>query len=296
MRERIFVYHAPSAQLNLVHEYTVGSKIDDLTNLFLLVEDFLPNLVVKDGNNNVLPVMPAPHVKKLLKWGISSTSDLEREKLDHIQSGISSNKLRLIWVKIPNKLAMMRGEIRVITLTYSAYKQRHHWWNFLTSSKFVIRIKNKHYPLYYSLQIPKDYDFNQGRYLTGTGTEMTGVPPDQIRVSDTHDSRLYKMSVSSYKPFKLIYSFKPATQTYAASLLGLVTLSSMGFIMWFYGHIMISYDQALHDLYQKNVEIGIFLIAGSLVLPQLTSNDSIRSSFLLLYALPIIFGTLIILQ
>lgn len=58
---------------------------------------------------------------------------------------------------------------------------------------------------------------------------------------------------------------------------------------------LIALGSGIHfEMLEKDIEIAILIIGGSLILPQLTGNDFIRSMYSLEYMLPIVLGSMIL--
>jgi len=288
VRERLFIQHDYQKQRGIVAEYTIRSNRDDLSNLIFLSEDFLPNLLVVDESNSVLSVMPSDYVNTLLDIYYNDSSGAEKDKIGSLISKIQDNKLHLIWVKIPEKSKLVENEIRTITLSYSSTQAK-------KEPVLRMKVKNKNYPLYYTLYTPSDFDFEKTQYdyLKRGQIVSTHTRPEYVETFRTYNSRLFRIVSDIESGFEISYSFKPTTQSTMATKIGLITLSLLGFAVLVL-KLAVHYGGMQFDILEKEVEIGLLTIGGSLVLPQLTGNDSIRMQYTKYYILPIALGAMIL--
>ncbi len=290
LRERFFISHDHEKQHNIAREYTIRSKKEKgvLTNLIFLSDEFLPNLIVEDDVGKMLSVMPTAYVKTLLNMYLKKSSGIEREKLQILISKIQKNKLYLVWVKIPQSCGLIKNEIRNIVLRHSINSKNNSDKNNLTMS-----VKNKSYPLYYTLYAPNDFDFKKTLYSIEKNKVLisTAICPDYVEEFETYNSKLFRINSELESSFEIIYAFKPTPQATVASRFGFTILSCFGILMIY---ALYTFEISNFHFLQKHVEIGIFIIAGSLLLPQLTNNDSIRSRFISLYLFPILLGVIVL--
>ena len=89
LRERLFISHDSSKQRQITAEYTIRSNRENLTNIIILSEDFLPNLMVRDEHNNIMSIMPNRYVKILLSNFIEKTGNELKEQLENILQKIN---------------------------------------------------------------------------------------------------------------------------------------------------------------------------------------------------------------
>lgn len=291
IRERLFVSHSSSEQGNVTIEYTIRSNEDRLTNLFFIFDKMLPNLRVRDEHDGNLAMMPTKYVLLLLEDFVGKSDDSQKTILNDTIEKINQGHLYIIWVKIPKNNSFSKNEIRAITLHYSSRAE-----SGSDNPLLSIGVKNKPHPLYYTLYKPDDYDFGFQRYttLSSDGIKISDTAPDFVDSTMTSNSKLLRINSKSKSNFVLFYSFIPTMRATAASLFGFVTLFTLGMIANI-AHVLIFIQPTLSnvlqiDLLTKNTEIGIFLIAGSLILPRLTNNDSIRLAHTKLYMIPVFLG------
>lgn len=96
LRQRLFISHDDREQRDIVSEYTIRSKRKKLTNIIILYEKFLPNLLAQDEKNNMLSIMPTEYVNTLLLKYLNESQGDEKTKLKTIIEKIKNKQLHLI--------------------------------------------------------------------------------------------------------------------------------------------------------------------------------------------------------
>lgn len=289
LRERTFITHDHKNQRSVMVEFTMQSNRDNLTNLLMLSETFLPNLTVVDESENILPIMSTDYVVTLLNKYSKTGEQSEKEKIKLLVQQIQEKKVYLIWVKIPKNAKLANGEIKNIILRYSSvYNQ--------SKTALTMKIKKKAHPWYCTLYTPNNFNFKQTTYKYFDQSRMTvmyKIPPfvEEIR---TYNSYLIKVKADIKFGVEVKYAFQPQTQATRPIKLGFATLTFFGGIFLLLKLWSVITNELQWDLFDKNVEIGIFIMAGSLILPQLTTTESIRSIYVPMYIIPIILGGLIV--
>ena len=96
--------------------------------------------------------------------------------------------------------------------------------------------------------------------------------------------------------FEIEYSFRPKPNTTASLKVGVWFLSVLSSLIlaWNLG-ISLNYLPA-SELFDKQIEIGLFVMGGSLILPPLIANQGIRTGYIRWYLVPMFLGALILLQ
>ena len=285
LRQRLFISHDHKGQKNIVHEYTIRSKIDGLSNIIILSEKFLPNLLAHDEKGNTLSIMPSKYVNALLRMHINEKQGYEKRKLEAIMSKINNDQLHLIWLKLSKDTILQKNEFKTITLTY-APKIRDP--NFI----FKMKIKNLPFPLYYTLYTPEDFDFDKTRYIYIKDDDFVSnyTKPNFVEMFKTYNSNMIRIVSKKSFSFIIEYSFRPTGHSTIATIIGLVTLSFLAGILLVTKWIIFPHYSYHFDVLEKHVEIGLFVIGASLILPRLTSNDSIRIRYAKKYIIPILLG------
>ena len=289
LRQRLFISHDSKSQRNIVNEYTIRSKKDNLTNLIFISKNIMPNLLVEDNKRNILPVMPTDYTRKLLEHFLKEGTSDQKKKLEYIISEISENRLHLIWIKLPKHEALESNEVRTFTLSYSPV------YNAAISNPFfVIKIKKQSYPLYYSLITPNEFDFNQTLYLVwrSQSLRLTTKGPECVEKMRIYNSNVFRLS-SNVDSFAIVYSFKPTYEATLSTKIGvgvLVGLAALSFLLSF---VLSSANlEKINSDYQ--IQIALFIIGGSLLLPQLTNNNAIRRQQVKYYLFPVGLGCLLL--
>ena len=285
LRERIFLAHDPRSQNDIVIEYTFRSKVSGLSNIFFIFDKILPNLLATDESGSKLSIMPTKYALSMLHKH-SGDSDSERRTTKSVMQKIRDGDLHVLWLNTPNDRKIAMNEVRTISLRYSSRIRPA-----LPRSRLHIIVKRMPHPSYYTLYKPQGFDFNFKKYVDfGSKKSKDGWPPEQVDEIDTSDSKLLVMRSRLERGFALVYSFGPTLQAKAASLLGLYLLSAVGAAVCFLKYASPYLGVGQPSLLDKQVEIGIFLVAGSLILPRLTESDSIRSRYAYFYLIPAIIG------
>ena len=291
LRQRLFISHDQKKQQSITSEYTIISKRRDLTNIIILQDKFLPNLVVRDNDGSILPVMTTNDTQQLLKYFLKQESGEIQQKTRHIYDKIVSNELHVIWIKIPETKSLTENEIRIITLSYSPHQPDK------LGSILKMKIKKQPYPLYYTLFTPDEFDFDKTRYGIIKNNQMnySQSQPDHVEKFKTHDSKLLRISSDIEDGFEIKYSFKPKSTSIAPIRIGAIALLSLPTVFLVLRYLVFWNDPPDLDIFAKHVEIGLFVIGGSLILPQLTSNPLIRTKYKWWYLTSIILGSLLLL-
>ena len=291
IRQRLFISHDQKKQQSIKNEYTIKSKIDDLTNIIIMQDKFLPNLVIHDNDGSVLPVMTTNDILQLLEYSSTHESEEHQKITEHICTNIISNKLHVIWIKIPKNKSLSKDEIRIITLNYSPHHPDK------LEPMLRMKIKKQSHSFYYALFTPDEFDFDSTMYGSFKNNKMTysQTLPDHVEKFKTFDSDLLRIPVDIEDDFEIKYSFKPKSASTAPMHIGAIALLLLPSIFLVLRYLVFWNDPPDLDIFTKHVEIGLFVIGGSLILPQLTSNHSIRAKYKWYYLASIILGGILLL-
>ena len=291
IRQRLFISHDQKKQQSIKNEYTIKSKIDDLTNIVIVLDKFLPNLVVHDNDGSVLPVITTNETLQLFQYFSTNGSEKRRKIIEHICTNITSNKLHVLWIKIPKNRSMSKDEIRIITLNYSPHHPDK------LEPMLQMKIKKQSHSLYYTLFTPDEFDFDSTLYgsINNKKIVYSQTPPDHVEKFKTFDSNLLRIPADIEDGFEIKYSFKPKSASIAPMQIGVITLLLLPSIFLVLRYLVFWNDPPDLDIFAKHVEVGLFVIGGSLILPQLTSNHSIRAKYKWYYLASIILGGILLL-
>lgn len=282
IRQRIYIEHDDKNQRKITIEYTIRSKKNDMENIILHYKDYLPSLIIRDERNYVLPLMSSNDVKILFSNYIKKTDGETKDRLQKELDDINNDKKHLLWISLKGR-GMKLDEIRTITLTYlPKYKN-------IKKPFIKIRVNKQKYPLYYSLFSPVNFDFIKPKYIHLVGDEIVTKmeSPKHVFPYISYHSLSLRIKPNLNDLFFLMYSLKPEKSAKVIILLGSFVLSIIP-ILYFITFLIETYDfQKIHD---KQIEIALFIIGASLILPKLQSDQKIRNKLILYYLLPIILG------
>ncbi len=246
--------------------------------------------MVQDDDGSLLPVMTTRDVRRLIKHFAKNDNDKTQEKLEDLDSRIGSGQLHVVWIKLPDSKAMRNNEVRTIRLTYSPHQAR------LPNSVLKIGIKKQPYPLYYTLFTPAEFDFARTQYSTIKDDKMEQghASPRHVQKFKTNNSVQFRIPSETEKGLEISYSFKPKTASVATMKMVLAVLTAMSFAVAMLKYVVFLGEPPDTGIFAKQVEIGLFVIGGSLLLPQLIGNQSIRARYTWWYLIPIGLGILIL--
>lgn len=287
LRQRLFVSHEHKDQRSMVSEYTIKSKKSRLENIIIILDRFMSNLMVTDNDGHGLPIMTTKDAQKLIQYFIETSHGEKRARYEDLSSKIRSGQIHVVWIKIPKNRAMAKNEIRTFTLTYAPQR---------TGSALSIRVNRQQYPLYYTLFTPDEFDFKNTRYQTikdGT-VESSGKKPEHVQKFRTYDSDVFRIMPDFGDNFEILYSFKPSSDSSMPTKIGLWTLAGLAAAVLALKHIVFWGEPPDIMLFSRHIEIGLFTIGGSLLLPQLASSRSVRSRYTKWYWIPIALGALLL--
>ena len=186
--------------------------------------------------------------------------------MQRIRDKIVSKELHVIWIKIPKNRSLAENEIRTITLSYSPHQPNR------SESVLKMRIKKQPYSLYYTLFAPDEFDFDSTKYGSLKNNKMiySQTQPDHVEKFKTFDSSLLRIFAHIEDGFEIKYSFKPKSTSIAPMQIGAVALLLLPSAFLVLRYLVFWNDPPDFEIFTKHVEIGLFVIGGSLILPQLT--------------------------
>lgn len=288
VRERSFITHNSKDQQSITIEYTIKSNKDKLKNIFLIFNEFLPSLVIKDQHNSILSLIPSRNLHKLCRIMMKKVNEKEKKLLEKKLVKIRSNKEHVIWFSL---LAPMgKSEIRTFTLTY--IPESH-----LKDKPYMkIKIKKKYYPVYYSLFSPKNFDFVDVKYIYKKDniTKKESQPPPFVKVFSGSQTLSLRITAKSSPYFILTYRLKVQRLAKFSTLVGTLLLTGLSVVFL----ALKVFDSLVNvqDILDKNIEIGLFVMGASLILPRLQSDDEVRRRLVLYYLIPFAFGLAVLLS
>ena len=235
--------------------------------------------------------MPTKNVKTLFKHFIKKDSD-KQETLEDLHSRINQGKLHLIWIKIPKQKEFDKDEVRTITLKYSPSQVE------FPDHVLKMVIKKRPWPLYYTLFTPSEFDFALTKYslIINNKVEERYKKPEVVQKFKTYNSSLFRIPSELKNGFEISYSFKPTSTSSSPMKIALATLTFFAIGMLMFRHVVFYNEPQAMEIFSRQVDVGLFVIGGSLLLPQLVSNQSVRARYVRWYLLPVFLGIIILIS
>ena len=279
IRQRLFIDHDSKNQKGITVEYTIRSKLDKLKNIFLNYEKFLPNLIIRDEKESTLPLMSSKDIELLYNYHIEINNGDQKLQLQNELKDIKDNKKYLIWISLKNE-PLLKNEIKTFTLTYMPEIQN------VKKPKIFIKINKQNYPVYCSLFSPNSFNFNKPEFtiLKNDVIETITTPPKHVNIYNSYQSMSLRVTTEIDYDLVLAYSLGALPSFKTLTQLGSFLLSSLPIAFLLITNQNIS---GYEPFIQKQIEIALFVIGASLLLPNIQPNYSIKRSLMLWYILPI---------
>lgn len=295
LRQRYFIDHSSDAKTFITEEYTlIGNRKDGVSNIILQFPNFLPNLVIYDSDGEELPIMPNSYTRLLIESWINEATGEQRERLIELFEQMQQQKTFLIWIKLPPNKVLKMNQVHIINLEYDAAKEKHE------KEEIILDIFSPaDHSVFYTIKKPDDYDFSEQiiTVLDEKGNEKKlknwkTKGREFLYVTETHDTLSITSKPTYNQPIKLHYSFKAQNHIIFFPISAAVLLSFFGVYLLMLQNcgpkcILYPLGEKSLLLLDYYVQIGIGIIAASLVLPRLITNSKIRHSMILVYFFPI---------
>ena len=268
--QRSYIDHIPNVSSTVRTELTITSN-KDTKNIILTSTRPIFNPTARDSDGEVLSIIPTeysnvlldPHTKSSAKEDAASGAKSQPTSLDE----------SVVWIKLPHKKALEKKSHKIITLEHE-YETKT-----TREIKFAIQPADEH-PISYTFTKPDDYEFKNGVILVN-GTKFS-IKGDRCakycRIHETSKS-LTITPHAGVKPMEFRCSTVPKLQIMLPPILLFLFL---GISSWFMFSLTVSecgtsmLEPHFQSLLDKRIEIYLFIIAISLVLPRLVSNVYIR--------------------
>ncbi len=283
IRQRSFISHDSKYQRSITVEYTIKSKIPELKNIFLTYYKFLPSLIIRDDKGSVIPLMSSRDTEFLFSGQIKKRTGEIKIELEEELKRIQENKEHLIWFSLKQN-PMVLNELRTFTLVYIPESK-------VTEKPYMkIAIDKQSYPIYFSLFSPQNFNFSDQKYAYLKGTEIIkeSKPPDFVKTFSGYQTLSLRITTKSNHAFILMYKLKAETSSKILTVFGGIVLSILPGIL--IGLSILNLKPSFVEIFDKNIEISLFIIGASLILPQLQSDDEVRKQLIVFYIIPIILG------
>lgn len=291
IRTRNFLEHSPDQITSVRTEYTIRN-IDSqrsLDNIFLVYDKFLPNLHVTDSENIEYPIMSNSDTLNLLEHD-GKDDDMARNML----SLVKECKKYVIWIKIPPNRKIQPNETRLLHLGYEKKKNVKHSPKH-RNVPILLRIKpRKRSSVHFTLKKPKDYYIPVPESTKKGSNKKTSIRDDPSFHYDETDTSLTFFvesdldAVVSYKPH-----VKRSVMLFPAASFAMLTILAMALLL-----ASACLDSTLPAapycstspflaIADHKIELLIFVVSSSLVIPQLFPNVVIRNRWSYVYLVPI---------
>lgn len=299
LRQRYFIDHTSNSQTFITVEYTIIANNDEIDNIFIEVPHFLLNLKIYDADDEQLPLLPNDYAYALLEDRIQKLSGPRKNALQKYYEELREHKKYLLWIKLPPLKKLVKNQLRIITLEYDAERKRK------PSKKLELDFPtNETHNVFYAIRKPEDFEFANADIEIAEGINKPKKykggknKTDPIYVNTGFDSMVITKKYGITMPVKVRYSFQPDRNITAgpitlAALLSLVPLNII--ISTICTGLCFKTPLPGTDvLIQHKIEIGLGIVAASLVLPTLVNNQRIRDSLRTTFYFPIILAVMML--
>lgn len=286
IRQRLFITHDSKNQRQILVEYTIRSKLPKLKNIFLNYAKFLPSLLINDEKGFTLPLMSSNDVEILYSNYIEQVDGAQKILLKNELEKIKNKKKYLIWISLKNN-PILQDEVRTFTLTYLPEIEK------IKKPEIFIKFKHQNYPVYYSLFSPNSFNFNKPKFLILKNNDITTTTekPDYVDVYNSYQTLSLRITNEVDFDFGLLYSISSLSSSKTLTKLGAVFMAILPVM---FGLISIFNISGFDSFLQKQIEVALFVMGASLLLPNIQPDNSIRRELMLWYLLPIILGLLML--
>ncbi len=267
--QRSYIDHIPNVSSTVRTELTITSN-KDTKNIILTSTRPIFNPIARDSDGEVLSIIPTeysnvlldPHTKSSAKEGAASEAKSQPTSLDK----------SVVWIKLPHEKPLEKKSHKIITLEHE-YETKT-----TREIRFDIQPANEH-PISYTFTKPDDYEFKNGVILVN-GTKFS-IKSDRCakycRIHETSKS-LTIIPHAGVKPMEFRCRTTPKMQIILPPifLFAFLYFSSSFMLLLVSENNANMFEPYFQSLLDKRIEIYLFIIAISLVLPRLVSNVYIR--------------------
>lgn len=306
IRQRFFIdYTSKSHKRYYSEEYTVRCLTNNkngIDNIFIRSPKLLPNLKIYDSDGTQLGLVTNRLSRALINNLLRNTQSSEViTELNTLLTDMAERRVFLLWIKLPANRRLMPKEVRVITLEYDAPIE-----NFEKKDQ-VLEFHSSPYEVFYTINIPEDYEIDKEEFEIYESDGTTLKDSQKSWKTPQRDAPFYfnenrgsiSIRVNPNTPdlIKFIYSFKPKKNITALPqgvlflLIGasiVLVLSNLNYYLANCGAYDLCFFVPLFA--QKQAEIAIGIIGGSLIVPNLIHNQEIRDSLKYWFLAPLIIA------
>ena len=264
--------------------YTVRCMGSHAENLFLVLDDFLPNLKVVDSTGEEYPVMTKEDIDRML-----ALKRANNPKLDKVARKIEQGSAVLLWIRFPPNRVMKREETRMIHLLYERREENVLPWHVRLKQTIRVlwtlkkpdtgciklRITPRSFRVFWTFKKPDDYKLADKMCAFNTPDKTIKKPWDKMLDVAHHDRTpdSETLMIRSSLDAVISYRLKPKTSVvlFPRITFGLLlALSSSLLFLRFVGW------DGLDELLERDVELALFAASSSVVASRLIRNVEIR--------------------
>lgn len=292
LRIRYFLEHNSEQITRVKSEFTIKSnrKKDTVDNIFLTFGSFLPNLDVVDAEGTKYPIMTNKDTRTLLE--IMREESPDSQHISRILEDFENRKTFIIWIKVPPNKKLQPNEVRILNLNFESPKIGDSAQNHI----FLNVSSNLPFPVFWILKKPKDFKIANQKYYVIEDNKLarkkswTDKANDIFYYSNTADSSSILVKANQ-ADILISYSFKPSQSIIALPTTSISLLVAFSISLIVAQHYTISNDydspKLVTDLLDRKIELSLFVVSASLVIPRFITNAVIRHRYLWLYFVPI---------
>ena len=218
----------------------------------------------------------------------------DNKKLEELIADIESHKIFLIWIKIPPNKKLQPNEVRIINLTFEVREINNRFRNRI----YLDVSSNLPFPVFWIFKKPDDYNMTnqychiiEDNKLKNRTTWKEGN--NKLFYYDNTYNNATIIVKSDQTHLLVSYSFIPKPSIITLPTASIVLLTSFSlFLIGIQNYANdVGYDDLpllFENLLDRNIELSLFIVSSSLVIPRFISNIEIRHSYFWLYFVPII--------
>lgn len=300
IRQRFFIEYTSLTSTRHSEEYTLMCKTVNpvgIDNIFITSPKLLPNLKIYDYDGSELALVTNKLSKALIKNLIKHSSGTAKSELEKLQQNMSDKKIFLLWIKLPSTKRFLKNETRIIKLEYDATQKE-------TGRKRILEFHSSPHEVFYTIKSPEDFVFFFERMIMyhTDGTKKAQKKGWKNKTGDSYyfnkGPNYVSIRINPNTEDKIIfnYSFIPNHKLVIFPLftLGLLFASSILLLILqnYSACTALGICSLAPPILEKHLELGVGIIAASLVIPGLIQNLDVRNELNFFYIGPIILSVL----
>ncbi len=288
IRIRNYLTHNHKQITKIKQEYTIRSNksLGFVDNVFLAFNGFLPNLKVNDSEGTEYPIMPNSDLRLLLEAKLDDGEDVKT-----LLDDINAHKIFVIWIKIPPNKKLSANETRIL---YVNYENKKIPGKLASNFVFLNVSADLSFPVFWIFEKPKDYDITSQYAYTIIDNKLKNIESWKKSKSFHYDNTVESSGII-VKPESdnvvICYSFRPKPAIVAlpaASILLLISFSAFLILIQHMTAGGYEFPSHIKQLLDYKIELSIFVISSSFIIPRFVSNPEIRHNLFWLYFVPVL--------